>query len=226
MGRFINADAFTSTGQGLLGNNMFAYSLNNPVTLQDSTGHSALLVTLGTMALGGVIGAVANAVAVASNGGSVRDCSLGALAGFIGGFAGTGVAALMVMCPATAPYADVVGRGAATLATDLLTSTFINGKVTKEDLAYAAFDVTSDMMFSTITYYYNPSSDDLSKMIVNTAIDGLTDNVQNELFNQNSFTNRRSRNNSNLAVSNTSTTNTTPAWRYAHQKVGILISAI
>ncbi len=39
VGRFINADAFTSTGQGLLGNNMFAYCLNNPVNMIDSSGH-------------------------------------------------------------------------------------------------------------------------------------------------------------------------------------------
>ena len=30
-GRFINADEFVSTGQGILGNNMFAYCGNNPV---------------------------------------------------------------------------------------------------------------------------------------------------------------------------------------------------
>ena len=38
MGRFINADAFTSTGQGLLGNNMFAYCGNNPVICYDPDG--------------------------------------------------------------------------------------------------------------------------------------------------------------------------------------------
>ena len=35
IGRFINADALVATGQGLLGNNMFAYCLNNPVSLKD-----------------------------------------------------------------------------------------------------------------------------------------------------------------------------------------------
>ena len=38
MGRFINADAFAATGQGILGNNMFAYCGNNPVNLLDSGG--------------------------------------------------------------------------------------------------------------------------------------------------------------------------------------------
>ena len=36
--RFINADIFTSTGQGLLGNNMFAYCRNNPVSRVDASG--------------------------------------------------------------------------------------------------------------------------------------------------------------------------------------------
>ena len=38
LGRFINADSYTSTGQGILGNNMFAYCGNNPVTYRDSSG--------------------------------------------------------------------------------------------------------------------------------------------------------------------------------------------
>ena len=38
IGRFINADVFTSTGQGLLGNNMFAYCRNNPVFRIDISG--------------------------------------------------------------------------------------------------------------------------------------------------------------------------------------------
>ena len=37
-GRFLNADAYASTGQGLLGNNMFAYCANNPIAYHDYTG--------------------------------------------------------------------------------------------------------------------------------------------------------------------------------------------
>ena len=40
MGRFLNADAFASTGQGFGGNNMFAYCCNNPVAFLDDCGHS------------------------------------------------------------------------------------------------------------------------------------------------------------------------------------------
>ena len=36
--RFINADIYVSTGQGVLGNNMFAYCGNNPVNRVDPTG--------------------------------------------------------------------------------------------------------------------------------------------------------------------------------------------
>ncbi len=36
--RFINADGYVSTGQGVIGNNMFAYCNNNPVMGYDPTG--------------------------------------------------------------------------------------------------------------------------------------------------------------------------------------------
>jgi len=38
VGRFLNADVFYSTGQGFVGNNMFAYCNNNPVCFQDPAG--------------------------------------------------------------------------------------------------------------------------------------------------------------------------------------------
>ena len=39
VGRFLNADAYVSTSQGILGNNMFAYCGNNPVNREDAYGY-------------------------------------------------------------------------------------------------------------------------------------------------------------------------------------------
>ena len=44
MGRFINADAFATTGQGLLGNNMFAYCGNNAPNYYDPAGNMMVSV--------------------------------------------------------------------------------------------------------------------------------------------------------------------------------------
>jgi RHS repeat-associated protein len=47
--RFINADAFVSTGQGILGNNMFAYCGNNPVMYIDAAGNEPISILIGTV---------------------------------------------------------------------------------------------------------------------------------------------------------------------------------
>lgn len=67
-GRFLNADAYASTGQGFLGHNMFAYCGNNPVNYIDSNGEFALLAAF---AVATVIAGVANAISTAVTGGSV-----------------------------------------------------------------------------------------------------------------------------------------------------------
>ena len=43
--RFVNADSYTSTGQGFIGTNMFTYCLNNPVNYIDSNGEDAISIT-------------------------------------------------------------------------------------------------------------------------------------------------------------------------------------
>ena len=37
--RFINADSYVATGQGIVSYNMFAYGLNNPINFKDPSGH-------------------------------------------------------------------------------------------------------------------------------------------------------------------------------------------
>ena len=51
--RFINADSYVSTGQGLLGHNMYAYCNNNPIMYVDPSGESLvaslLILTAGAL---------------------------------------------------------------------------------------------------------------------------------------------------------------------------------
>ena len=53
VGRFINADGYVSTGQGILGHNMFAYCNNNPVNYADPSGCIAVSAILLGVALVG-----------------------------------------------------------------------------------------------------------------------------------------------------------------------------
>ena len=79
-GRFINADNYISTGQGLLGNNMFAYCKNNPLMYIDNNGELPWHILIG-----GVVGSVIGAASAAVSGGDVFDVVLGAVSGFAGG---------------------------------------------------------------------------------------------------------------------------------------------
>ena len=54
--RFLNADEFPATGQGVLGNNMFAYCGNNPIIRADSEG------TWWHLAVGAIVGVVSQYV--------------------------------------------------------------------------------------------------------------------------------------------------------------------
>ena len=72
-GRFLNADAFTSTGQGFTGNNMFAYCGNNPVARKDDGGDFWLNVLIGAAvgAVAGVVGQFVSDVATSLLNGEV-----------------------------------------------------------------------------------------------------------------------------------------------------------
>ena len=64
IGRFINADGYVSTGQGVLGFNMFAYCENNPINRADPTGESPTGLILGGVAVWKIITAIIGAVAL------------------------------------------------------------------------------------------------------------------------------------------------------------------
>lgn len=95
--RFISADVYMSTGQGIVGNNMFAYCLNNPITFCDDQGNLAILLS---MLAGAVIGAavsfIANGISNVANGGNFCDnWGVAVISGAVSGaLAGTGLPVL------------------------------------------------------------------------------------------------------------------------------------
>ena len=134
-GRFISPDCYVSTGQGLLGNNMYLYCNNNPVMYVDPTGELALTTALlligGFIFAGGTIGGIVSYNAAKEEGTSGVDLLnetadgilQGAVVGGIGAFltvstagllgipslAGTlGVSALSVSTVAMAENAEVI----------------------------------------------------------------------------------------------------------------------
>ena len=98
MGRFINADAFPSTGQGLLGNNMFAYCGNNPVTRSDTEGNWWHIAA--GAAVGAAVGFISSAATSFIETGSVDWGAAFISGGFgalSGGLAATGCSPLVQM---------------------------------------------------------------------------------------------------------------------------------
>ena len=109
-GRFINADGYASTGQGILGDNTFAYCQNNPIKYGDTEG--TFINTL----IGGVVGGISVLASNIFNGKetSAADVLVGVATGALAGLgvdlaiatAGVGTAVL---------WAATFGGGASAL---------------------------------------------------------------------------------------------------------------
>ena len=108
VGRFLNADVFTATGQNILGNNMFAYCNNAPVSNLDASG-TFVLTTAAVIGIGigisAIIGGTVSAVNTAASGGSGWEvlCS-----GLIGAAVSGGIAAVAAFVPASAIGATTI----------------------------------------------------------------------------------------------------------------------
>ena len=80
MARFINADNYPTTGQGLTGNNMFAYCGNNPVYRTDEGGD------FWNLAAGAIFGGAISAISqVVTNAVTGNDLGAGVATAFIAG---------------------------------------------------------------------------------------------------------------------------------------------
>ena len=83
IGRFISADKFASTGQGVLGCNMFAYCNNNPVVLSDEKGELGVIAT-GLIGAGINIASTFIAAKVTGQDYTLMDAAVNGVAGFAG----------------------------------------------------------------------------------------------------------------------------------------------
>ncbi len=80
--RFVNADSYASTGQGIVGYNMFSYCSNSPIIRGDPDGNFGIL---GIIAVGAVVGGLLGAFSAATTGGDILESAIeGCLTGAVG----------------------------------------------------------------------------------------------------------------------------------------------
>ena len=103
--RFINADIYVSTGQGVLGHNMYAYCMNNPANMLDSEGTVGLALFIGGL-IATAVGAVVGGMRSAAEGGSFWE---GAASGAItAACTAAAIAVSILVLPASLPAAGVL----------------------------------------------------------------------------------------------------------------------
>lgn len=228
--RFILPDTFASTGQRIIGYNMYSYCNNNPVTEKDFAGAFAITAAMVSTAaavgaISAVIGAIANTIPVATSGGSTQDCiraaAAGAAGGFVGGAVGTILAELGFMA-----VADIAGRAAATLVTDSISALGDKSTSIWEDIGWIAVDIIMDCTMSCLVYHYSPikvQNIDTSKylpsikMVGGTVFNGFFDGGFDVIQAEIKIDNNRSTMSS--IAGNTK-------WEYAARKEGIILGII
>lgn len=135
-GRFLNADSQINPSIGLVGTNLFAYSLNNPVNMADSLGHFPFLIV--TAIVGAVIGAVVGGVIAANHGKNVwAGIAIGAAAGGLIGLGAGAAAGALLAGSATVSTAAVMTGGSALIATVSGGGLIAGGKMIADNVSQA-----------------------------------------------------------------------------------------
>ena len=172
MGRFLNADNLASTGQGILGNNMFTYCGNSPITRHDTEGNSWATVGIG-VAVAGITG-LANGYSSYTSGGDFWP------AFWIG--VGAGGVGYVLSLTTKNPLLLVGIRSITSLGSNFLTTAANNGTVNTEAWLVSAWDAVMDGVFSMFTYFYNPFPSVFFADTYNAIIDGFTDIAETWLY--------------------------------------------
>lgn len=172
IGRFINADGYASTGQGVIGNNMFAYCLNNPTNHLDENGTFA--ITLAIVVAGLVSTALSGFDMGISAAMNKQSFWKGFAAGCIGGAVGY-ICGLFSKSP-------LIGRAMSTAVTGLANEYFQKGTLKQMDWGMYTADVVMDTTYSMLYVgEINYNSKVLNSALVGSA-DAVVDITQTGLM--------------------------------------------
>ncbi len=167
IGRFISADKYASTSQGIIGNNMFAYCNNNPIIAADYDGEWLNIV------IGAVVGGAINFISAKVQGKSTEEAIVSAACGaFSGAMAGMGLGAL---------------GGAVSGLIDSGFSNYRAVKAGEKSIGEAVLGTVVDTAVSTAFGAIgssNKAAQKASNSISNAAARGLTTVAKRKLFNK------------------------------------------
>ena len=144
--RFVNADVYTTTGQGIIEHNMFTYCNNNPVVASDPAGTSGLFI-LANAVFGAVVGAASQ---IATNVLTGNPALSGVIGAAVGG-AVYNVVALSGNLVAASAAGSAAGSAAEAVTNEL--GAYISGKkeLTSKNLMNSLADVACKTVNGTLT---------------------------------------------------------------------------
>ena len=145
---------------------------------------AAVTVSVATAGVSTVLSAVDGAICAQQNGGKWYD---GAMAGAIGGSAGSLVSSLTSPTPGTdsALRMNTAGRVVSSLLYDMSYDLFNSGQITKTNMVMYVADITMDVSLSPIYYDYSGRlSNGYLRATINGIVDGGVDVLQTILLNK------------------------------------------
>ena len=158
--RFISADIYVSTGQGMLGFNMYAYCSNNPVLNKDDSG-TWYHIAIGAV-IGGLFGAVSTCASLMIENKLYEDdptytphstksiITQSLISGIIG--AASGAIAAIGGSPALLAAMDATLSATESIANNLVSDIYTGAKSTFKDIVVdAAVSVGTSLAFSAIS---------------------------------------------------------------------------
>ena len=145
IGRFLNADSLINQII-ILGNNMFAYCLNNPITLTDNTGKLPFIAV--TASIGAVAGGIAGGIIASKSGGNIwAGIGIGAIAGGLTG-AGLGAGAGIILAGSATASVTSVAIGTKALFSTVGSAGISAGVKLLADNVSQAFNRTPQVFWS------------------------------------------------------------------------------